>query len=108
MDYDHNVLREKHHITAVEIDGVSCGDAVVTEQGHFGIFNTEAARRLEISNDDNGLLLESEYIKKTEQAPSADNTAGSVITEEDPLEYEDIREIHISETIKRWKTVYKA
>lgn len=72
--YDHNELREKRHITSSELDGVSGSNAVVIEHrsGHFGVFNTEAARRLEICDAENGLLKESEYIEKTGKIPSPD------------------------------------
>ena len=76
MGYDNNSLAEKRHITAKELDGISGSNAVVIQHksGHSGIFNTEAAKRLNIRTKD-GLLEESEYINILKNIPMENGEA---------------------------------
>lgn len=76
MGYDNNSLAEKRHITAEELDSISGSNAVVIQHksGHSGIFNTEAAKRLNIRTKD-GLLEESEYINILKNIPMENGEA---------------------------------
>ena len=70
MGYDNNNFSEKRHITVSELDSVSGTNAVIVQHksGHSGIFNTEAAKRLNADTAD-GLLEESGYLAALKKIP---------------------------------------
>lgn len=69
--YDHNLLKEKIHPTNEYLDLAFPNYKILVKHisGHFGLFNTQALKNLNITNHKNGYLEENEYVEEIKKIP---------------------------------------
>ncbi len=69
--YDHNMLKEQQHPKKELLDRKFPDTPIVLQHisGHMGVMNQRALDLLSINNDNNGLLLENDYISSIKRIP---------------------------------------